>query len=63
MLREDGQVFVLADSTGKEIRVPRQSVEAHMESPMSLMPGNMADQLSEGEFSALLAYLLSRTQR
>ncbi len=63
VLREDGAVVVLADATGKEIRVPRMSVEEHNTSPLSLMPSNMSEQIGEAEFSALMAYLLAKTSR
>ncbi len=63
VLREEGAVIVLADSNGKEIRIPKSSVEERTISPLSLMPANMVDQISEPDFAALMAYLLSRRDR
>ncbi len=63
VLREEGAVVVLADSNGKEVRVPKSTIEERVISPLSLMPANMADQISEPDFAALMAYLLSRQER
>ncbi|MFO0842735.1 MAG: c-type cytochrome [Gemmataceae bacterium] len=58
-LREEGAVLVLADQQGKEVRVPKKEVEERSLSPLSPMPANLHEQIAEGEFSHLLAYLLS----
>jgi putative heme-binding domain-containing protein len=58
LLREEGQVLVLADPQGKEVRVPRAEVEERSVSQMSPMPANFADQIPEPDFYQLLAYLL-----
>lgn len=63
VLREEGEVVVLADSAGKEVRIPKTAVEERTISPLSLMPANMAEQISEPDFAALMAYLLSRKER
>ncbi|HZW31129.1 MAG TPA: c-type cytochrome, partial [Isosphaeraceae bacterium] len=62
LLREEGEVLVLADAQGKEVRVPKSSVEERQTSPLSPMPANLAEQIPEGDFYRLLAYLLSRRE-
>jgi putative heme-binding domain-containing protein len=59
LLREEGEVLVLADSQGKEVRVPRDTVEERSLAQLSPMPANFADQLPEADFYNLLAYLLA----
>jgi putative heme-binding domain-containing protein len=60
LLREEGDVLVLADSQGKEQRVPSAEVDERQVVPLSPMPADIADPLSDEEFSHLLAYLLSQ---
>jgi putative heme-binding domain-containing protein len=60
LLREEGAVLVMADAQGKEVRVPRDQVERRTVSPLSPMPGNFGEQIPEGEFSDLLAYLMTQ---
>jgi putative heme-binding domain-containing protein len=62
LLREEGEVVIIADSQGKEIRVPRSSVEERSTSPLSPMPANLTDQITEDDFYRLLAFLLSRRE-
>jgi len=62
LLREEGEVLVMADAQGKEIRVPRSSVEERTTSPLSPMPANLTDQIPEMDFYSLLAYLLTRRE-
>jgi hypothetical protein len=62
-LREEGEVLVLADAQGKEVRVPKLSVEERSISPLSPMPANLTDQIPEADFYRLLAYLLSHRQQ
>jgi putative heme-binding domain-containing protein len=59
-LREEGQVLVIADGQGKEIRVPKGEIEERKVSPLSPMPANLIDQIPEEEFYHLLAYLLEQ---
>ncbi len=59
LLREEGQVLVLADAQGKEVRVPREEVDEQSTAPISPMPANFADQISADEFDQLLTYLLT----
>ena len=62
LLREEGEILVLADAQGKEVRVPKSSVEERQNSPLSPMPANLAEQIAEDDFNRLLAYLLSRRE-
>jgi putative heme-binding domain-containing protein len=56
--REEGETIVLADSTGKEISIPTSQVAERRQSDTSLMPENVGELLSPGEFNDLLAFLL-----
>ncbi len=60
LLRQDGTVLVLADNTGKEVRVPAAEVLERLVSPLSPMPANFAEQIPEGDFYHLLAFLLAQ---
>jgi putative heme-binding domain-containing protein len=60
LLREDGAVLVLADNQGKEVRVPKDSVDERSTSQQSPMPANFADQIPEPDFYNLLAFLLEQ---
>lgn len=60
--REEGDVLVIADNQGKEVRVPKETIEERTVTPLSLMPANLAEQVPDGEFYDLLAYLLSRRE-
>jgi putative heme-binding domain-containing protein len=61
--REEGQTVVLADSTGKEIRVQKNQVAERKESDTSLMPDNFGELLTTEDFNDLLAYLLSNSAK
>ena len=58
--REEGEVVVLAESTGKEISVPKKDIAERRQSETSLMPENFSELLTPGEFNELMAYLLSK---
>ena len=60
LLREEGEVLILADSLGKEVRVPKSSVEERSMSPLSPMPANLTDQVAEADFYRLMAFMLSK---
>ncbi len=60
LLREEGQVLVMADAQGKDVRIPKMDVEERSISQLSPMPANWADQIPEADFSSLLSYLLSQ---
>jgi putative heme-binding domain-containing protein len=57
--REDGAQWVLANAAGAEVTVRASDVASRTESPLSLMPDNFGEALSEGEFAQLLGYLLT----
>jgi putative heme-binding domain-containing protein len=62
LLREEGEVLVMADAQGKEIRIPKSSVEERTTSPLSPMPANLVDQIPVDDFYRLLGYLLTRRE-
>lgn len=57
--REEGEVIIFADITGKEFSVARNDIAGQKISRYTLMPDHFGDVLSQGEFNALLRYLLS----
>jgi putative heme-binding domain-containing protein len=59
VLREEGEVVVVADAQGKEVRVTKGTIEERTVSQLSPMPANLVDQIPEADFYHLLAYLLS----
>ena len=63
LLREEGEVLVLADSQGKEVRVPRDQVEDRALIQISPMPANFVDQVADADLHDLLAYLLATAPR
>src|SRR5207302_7389482 len=60
VLREEGEVIVLADAQGKEQRVPKKAVSERVVSQLSPMPANFAEQLNGADLYDLLAYLLAQ---
>jgi putative heme-binding domain-containing protein len=62
LAREEGEILVMVDSQGKEIRVPRSSVEERTTSPLSPMPANLVDQVDEADFYRLMAFLLAHRE-
>jgi putative heme-binding domain-containing protein len=56
--REEGELLVLADSTGKEFSVPRSKVRRRAASTLSPMPSNFAETIPPRDFNDLLAFLL-----
>ena len=63
LLREEGEILVLADSEGKEVRVPKKSVEERKVSALSPMPADMAERIPEADFYNLMSYLLAQKQK
>jgi putative heme-binding domain-containing protein len=59
-LREEGKILVLADSQGKEIRVPLDEIDERVESQLSVMPANVPDLVNDTEFVHLMGYLLQQ---
>jgi putative heme-binding domain-containing protein len=62
-LREEGEVLVMADDKGKEVRVSRNDVDERSQSQQSPMPATFADQVPEADFNNLMAYLLKQTAK
>ena len=62
LLREEGEVLILADAQGQEVRVDRADVEERAVAPLSPMPSNFVDQVDEADFGHLIGYLLSRSK-
>lgn len=60
MLRVEGEVLVIADAEGKEIRIPTGNIESNRETMLSPMPANFADVIPETDFLHLAAYLLEQ---
>ena len=63
LLRQDGEILVLADAQGKEVRISADQVEDRKLSQLSPMPANMDEQIAEADFYQLIAYLLSQRPR
>ncbi len=57
--REEGEVIVFADLSGKEFSVPKNNIEEQKISKYTLMPDHFGNVLSQEEFNKLLKYLLS----
>lgn len=60
LLRQDGDILVVADAEGKEVRVPLGSVEDRRVAQLSPMPANFGDALEPDDFRHLMAFLLSK---
>lgn len=60
MLRVEGEVLVLADAEGKEVRIPTKDIAANRETMLSPMPANFGEVIPEADFVHLLAYLLDQ---
>jgi putative heme-binding domain-containing protein len=58
--REEGETVILAESTGKEISIPKNQITERRLSETSLMPENFGELLNDDQFNDLLAFLLSR---
>src|SRR5262249_52894697 len=62
-LRQEGAVLVMADAQGKEQRIAVDAVETRTTSPLSPMPANLVELMSDDEFYHLLAFLLDQRPR
>lgn len=60
ILRQEGAVLVMADSNGKEVRIPESEIDERQESTLSPMPNDVAKILSPEDFYNLMVYLLSQ---
>jgi putative heme-binding domain-containing protein len=61
--REEGQTLIVADSTGKEVPIPRSQIRRQVESKLSLMPSNFGEVIPPRDFDDLLSYLLTSKQQ
>ena len=60
VLREEGEVIVVANAQGKEVRVEKGNVEESTLMSLSPMPANLAELITEPEFYDLVAWLLDQ---
>ena len=60
MLRVEGEVLVVADDQGKEIRIPTKDIDTNRETMLSPMPANFGESIPEADFMHLTAYLLDQ---
>ncbi|HKS38739.1 MAG TPA: c-type cytochrome [Verrucomicrobiae bacterium] len=58
--REEGELLILADSTGKELSVSKKDIQERRESETSLMPENFGEIIAAENFNNLMAFLLSQ---
>jgi putative heme-binding domain-containing protein len=58
--REEGELLVLADASGREMEIPRQRIMARREAEISIMPENFDEILTQQELNDLLAFLLAQ---
>ncbi len=59
---KQGNVIVIVDALGKEIRIPGDEVEDSQRSNLSLMPTTLANSLPKQDLHDLVAWLLSNRQ-
>jgi hypothetical protein len=59
-LRDDGGDLILADTLGKEIRIPAAEIDATSVSRLSPMPANVAELIGEENVPHLLEFLLQQ---
>ena len=57
-LRDEGQVLLLVDSEGKELRIPHDEIDERYTSSLSPMPAALEKALTDEEFNHLMRFLL-----
>lgn len=57
--REDGQVLIMADQSGKEFTIAKKDIDEQIPSNITLMPDHFGSSLSQPQFNGLMTYLLS----
>ena len=62
-LREEGDVLILADAQGKEVRVAKGDIDERKVAAVSPMPADFAEKVPAADFFDLLAFLLARTSK
>jgi putative heme-binding domain-containing protein len=58
--REEGEMLVIADSSGKERSIPKSDITERRQSQLSLMPDNFSEAITPKDFGDLIAFLLSK---
>jgi putative heme-binding domain-containing protein len=58
--REEGEALIVVDNQGKEHTIVVDEIDARRASPLSLMPANLKETLSEDEMHSLLEHLLAQ---
>ena len=58
--REEGQMVIYADASGKEHSLPKSEIVERRQSALSLMPDNFGQAIPTEDFNNLIAYLLSK---
>ena len=58
--KNEGNLILLVDATGKEIQVDRANIEEQKVTNLSPMPANFAEAITEAEFRDLAGYLLGQ---
>jgi putative heme-binding domain-containing protein len=61
--REEGEMIVVAEPTGKERSIPKTGIASRRQSQLSLMPDNFSQLISTNDFNDLIAYLLSKNTK
>jgi putative heme-binding domain-containing protein len=59
--REEGELVIYAESTGKELSLAKKNIKERRQSELSLMPENFGDTIPANEFNDLIAFLLTKT--
>lgn len=63
LLRQEGEVYVIADEKGQEQRLTVRDVDEKKQHLLSPMPADVAEKLPEAEFQNLMAFLLKSAQK
>jgi putative heme-binding domain-containing protein len=58
--RDEGEMVIIAQSSGKEISVPRKDIKERRTSQSSLMPDNFGEAIPKADFNDLIGFLLSK---
>lgn len=62
-LRDEGQVLILVDSEGKELRISHGEIDERYTSALSPMPNALEKTLNEKDFNHLMRFLLDATEQ
>ena len=62
IIRREGDVVIMADILGKEVRLNGRDIEEQNVLPLSPMPANVGETLSERDCLDLIAYLMKQEQ-